>query len=99
MPYIIAVLLQGLLYLTKSIVGRVLVALGISTITYTGMSASLAFLKTTALSAMVQMGPDVVALMSYLKVGVMVSIVFSAVATRLLVTGLQSDTVKRWVMK
>lgn len=99
MPYIIAILLQGLLYLTKSFVGRALVALGIGTVTYTGMSASLSFLKSQALSALGQMGADTVALMSYMKIGVCISIVSSAMVARLLVTGLQSDTVKRWVLK
>lgn len=99
MPWIIAVLLQGLLYLTKSFVGRVLVSLGLGVVTYTGMSTSLTFLKTQALSAIGGMGAEVIAVMSYMKVGVCISIITSAIAARMLVTGLQSDTVKRWVLK
>lgn len=99
MPWIIAILLQGLLYLTKSFVGRVLVSLGLGVVTYTGMSTSLTFLKTQALTAMGGMGSDAIAIMSYMKVGVCISIITSAIAARMLVTGLQSDTVKRWVLK
>lgn len=99
MPWIIAVLLQGLLYLTRSFVGRVLVSLGLGVVTYAGMSTSLTFLKSQALSAIGGMGAEAIALMSYMKIGVCISIVTSAIAARMLVTGLQSDTVKRWVLK
>ncbi len=99
MPYIIAILLQGLLYLTKSFIGRALVALGIGVVSYTGMNASLTWLKSQAISALQGMGADYVQLMSHMKVGVSISIVCSAIVARMLVTGLQSDTVKRWVLK
>ena len=99
MPYIIAILLQGLLYLTKSFIGRALVALGIGVVSYTGMNASLSWLKSQAISALQGMGADYVQLMSHMKVGVSISIVCSAIVARMLVTGLQSDTVKRWVLR
>lgn len=99
MPWLIAVLLQGLLYLTKSFVGRALVALGLSFVTYTGVAASIGWLKTGALSAITGLDPSWVNLLSFMKVGVAISIVFSAMLTRLLITGLSSDTVKRLVMK
>lgn len=99
MPAIIAVLLQGLLFLTKSFVGRVLVALGMATVSYTGMSATLSWLKAGAISALQGMGGEYVALLSYMKVGTSISIISSALVARMLVNGLQSDTVKRLVIK
>lgn len=99
MPWILAALLQGLLFLTRSFVGRVLVSLGLGVVTYAGMSTSLTFLKSQALGAIGGMGAEAIALMSYMKIGVCISIVTSAIAARMLVTGLQSDTVKRWVLK
>lgn len=99
MPWLIAVLLQGLLYLTKSFIGRALVALGFSFVTYTGTAASINWLKANALSSISGLDPSWVNLLAFMKVGVAISIVFSAILTRLLVTGLTSDTVKRLVMK
>lgn len=99
MPWLVAVLLQGLLYLTKSFIGRALVALGFSFVTYTGTSTAIGWLKSGAVSALFGLDPSWVQLLAFMKVGVAISIVFSAMLTRLLVTGLNSDTVKRLVMK
>ncbi|MFT4248017.1 MAG: DUF2523 domain-containing protein [Pseudomonas sp.] len=97
MPYIVAILLQGLLYLVGSMAGRVLVALGIGVVTYTGISTAMTFAKTTALSALAN--TEWVAVLGYMKVGVAINIVFSAMLARQVINGLQSDTVKRWVIK
>ena len=97
MPWIIAILLQGLLHLVGSMAGRVLVALGIGVITYTGVNATLDFAKAQAVSALAS--SQWVQLLSYMKVGVAINIVFSAIVARALISGVQSDTVKRWVLK
>lgn len=97
MPWIIAILLRGLLYLSGSIVGRVLVALGIGAVSYTGMSASINWAKSEALGYI--SNSQFVELLSYMKVGTSISIVFSAMLARLVINGLTGDTVKRWVMK
>lgn len=97
MPWILALLLRGLLYLTGSFVGRVMVALGLGVVSYTGMSASLAWLKGQALQNIA--ASQWVGLLSYMKVGVFISIVFSAMLARAAINGLNSDTVKRLVLK
>jgi len=97
MPWIIAILLQGLLHLVGSMAGRVLVALGIGVVTYTGVNATLNFAKAQAIAALQSSGW--VELLSYMKVGVAINIVFSAIVARAVITGVQSDTVKRWVLK
>ena len=97
MPWIIAVLLQGLIGVCGTIAGRVLVALGIGVVTYTGTSATLGWLKTQAIASL--QNTEWVALLSYMKVGVSISIVFSAIVARALISGMTGDTVKRWVMK
>lgn len=97
MPWIIAILLQGLLHLVGSMAGRVLVALGIGVVTYTGINATLNFAKAQALQALTN--TEWVALLSYMKVGVAINIVFSAIVARAVISGVQSDTVKRWVLK
>lgn len=99
MPAFLASLLGGLIQITGSLVGRVLVALGLSAVTYTGMSSSLSWLKSQAVTAALGLPADVVGMLSVMKVGTCISIIFSAMLARLVVTGLQGDTVKKWVLK
>lgn len=99
MPWLVGALLSGLLQITGSLVGRVLVSLGVGLVTYTGISSSITWLKTSAISAAVGLGPDVVGMLSVMRVGQCISIIFSAMAARLLIQGLQGDTVKKWVTK
>lgn len=99
MPALLATLLGGLIEITSTLVGRALIALGISAITFTGMSTSLAWLKTQAVDAFQLLPADIVALLAYMKVGTSISIIFSAIVARQLLNGLSSDSVKRWVTK
>lgn len=99
MPAFIAALMGALIQIVGSLVGRVLVALGMSVVTYTGMSITLTWLKSQAVTAALGLPSDVVGMLSIMKVGTSISIIFSAMLARLVVTGLSSDTVKRWVLK
>lgn len=99
MPALLAMLLGGLIQITGSIAGRVLVALGISVVTYTGMNASLEWLKTQAVSAMAGAGGDVLGMLGTMKVGECISIVTSAMIARQVIAGIQNDSVKKWVTK
>jgi hypothetical protein len=99
MPVFLASLLGGLVSITGSLVGRVLVALGLSVVTYTGMSATLGYVKAEALAALNGLPADVVMLLSYMGVGQFINIVTSALLARMVLDGLTGDTVKRWVMK
>lgn len=99
MPVFISAILGGLIQITGSLVGRVLVALGLSTITYSGMSTSLTWLKTQAVTAALGLPADVVGMLAVMKVGTSISIIFSAMLARMVITGLQGDTVKKWVLK
>ena len=99
MQWLVGALLSGLLQIVGSLVGRVLVSLGAAVITYTGLSSTLNWLKSSAVSSFAALPPEVVGMLSVLKVGTCISIIFSAMLARLLVTGLQGDTVKKWVTK
>lgn len=99
MPLFVALIMRGLLWAAGSIAGQVLLRLGIGVATYVGMNTSLSYLKSQAVAALQGMGADVVNLLSYMKVGVAISIVTSAIVARAVVTGVTSDKVKRWVMK
>lgn len=99
MPAFIAMLWGALVTLTGSLAGRVLIALGLSVVTYTGVSASLDFLKSQAITAMGGAGSQVLGMLGVMKVGECISILFSAMLTRQIGQGLTSDSVKRWVLK
>lgn len=99
MPIFVAAIGGMLLNLVGSLVGRVLVALGMAVITYTGVNASLEALKTQAIQSFAGLPPEVFGMLATMKVGVAISIMTSAIAARLLLDGLTSDTFKRFVLK
>lgn len=99
MPVFIASIVGALIQITGSLVGRVLLALGLSVVTYTGVSTSLDNLKATALQHASSLPPDLLAILSYLKVGESISVMVGAVVARQIINGVQNDSVKRWVLK
>lgn len=99
MPVFVAAFGGMLINLVGTLAGRVLIALGIGVATYTGVSASLDFLKGQAITAFGGLPPEAMAIVGILKVGVCISIVTSAITARLLLNGLSGDTFKRWVHK
>jgi hypothetical protein len=99
MPIFLAALGGVLINIAGSFVLRMLVALGVSLVTYTGVNASLDWLKSQAVSSLQGVGAEVLSLVGLLQVGTCISIVTSAMTVRLLLSGFTSDTVKRWVTK
>lgn len=99
MSVIASVIWGAFLNIIGSVVGRALVALGLGVVTFTGMNASLDWMRDQAVSSILQLDPQVVQLLGVLKVGTFISIISSAVAVRLLLNGVQSGTFKRWVLK
>jgi len=99
MPVFIAAILSGLIQIAGHLVGRVLIALGVGVITYTGLSTTTDWLTDQAINNLQALPSDLIAIMGYLKVGSFISIVASAVAARFLIMGLTGDTMKRWVLK
>jgi cell division protein FtsX len=99
MPTFIAAIGGMLISLVGTLAGRVLIALGISVVTYTGITTTLDFLKSQAISAFSGLPVEVFSILGVLKVGQCISIVTSAIAAKLLLDGLTGDTFKRWVGK
>lgn len=99
MPVFVAAIGGMLINIVGTLVGRVLIALGISVITYTGITVTLDALKAQAISAFSGLPPEVFGLLGILRVGQCISIVTSAIAVKLLLDGLTGDTFKRWVGK
>jgi len=99
MPVFIPALLGGLISIAASLAGRVLIALGISVITFSGLSVTLNWVKLQVVSALQGLPGEMVQLLAYAGVGEFVSIVASAFAARLLLNGLTDGSIKKWVMK
>lgn len=99
MPVFVMAIGGMLINIVGTLVGRVLIALGISVITYTGITVTLDALKAQAISAFSGLPPEVFGLLGILRVGQCISIVTSAIAVKLLLDGLTGDTFKRWVGK
>ena len=92
-------LLGGLLTILPSLVGQALIALGVGVITYSGLSLTLDWLKSNFVTAVLGLPPQVVGMLSMMKVGTCVSMIFSAILIRLTIQGLTGATFKRWVKK
>lgn len=99
MPAIVAALLGGLISITKTLVGRVLVALGIGAVTYSGITTALDYAKSQALSALSAGPAELAQLLGFLGVGEFISIISSALLARLVLTGLSSGALKRFVLQ
>lgn len=99
MPIFIASLLGGLIQSLGSIVGRVLLALGIGYVTYSGISTALNWLWNLVQVNSSSGGQILVAALGLLQFDVCAGIIFGAVAVKLTVAGLSSDVVKRMVLK
>jgi hypothetical protein len=95
MPIFLAALGGMLLNVAGSLAGQVLISLGISVVTYMGVDTALDKLKADALAAFTGLPADLVGLLAYLKVGVSISIITSAVAVRMGLSGL-TGAVKRF---
>jgi len=88
MPALVAALLTGLIQIASTLAGRVLVALGFMSITYTGLDSTLDWLKAQAVQAFQGLPAETLGMIGVLKVGSMISIIASALLARLLLDGL-----------
>lgn len=96
---IVAAVGGALLRMTGSIVGQVMLSLGIAVVTYAGFDTTLTWLKGQAVSAFVGLPSEMIALMAYMKIGSCISMIFSAIVVRQTLSGITSGTFKRWVTK
>lgn len=98
-PVIAATLIGGLISVTGTIVGRVLVALGVGVVTYTGVQVGIDSLLSNLDSAVSGVPADILGLLGFMRVGEAMNIIISAMSARMLLNGLQGDTIKKWVLK
>ena len=99
MPVFLLSMLGGLATVAGSLVGRVLLSLGIGYVSYKGINALLDLLKSQVVANVTGSGVEFVQALYLVKFDICVSIVFSAMAARLLIQGLTSDTITKMVLQ
>lgn len=99
MPLWVAALVGGLVQVAGTLVGRVLLSLGIGYVTFTGVDTSLSWASSQFVTAMSGLPAATVQLAGLLKVGTCVSMLLSAVAARLLLGGLTSGALTKFALK
>lgn len=98
MHMFIAALLGGLVQIAGTLVGKVLLSLGIGFVVYSGIDAALDTIKDLAfdsLAGVASFGPALVELVGVLQIGTCLNIVFSAYAARLVLAGVTGGALKR----
>lgn len=99
MQLIIGWIVGGFLQATATFVGKVLISLLIGYVVYTGVDASMAYAKSQFISGMAHLPTMAVQLAGLLKIGGCVSLLLSALTTRLVMGGLTGGAIKRMVVK
>lgn len=99
MPIFVAALLGGLVSAAGSMVGRILIAAGVSLVTFTGINVLLSQVLADVVSHANSLGPTFVGIFGVLKLGTCINILVSAVTARMTLNGLTSGTVSRWVTR
>lgn len=99
MPLFLAALLGGLIQACGSLVGRVLVSLGIGYVAYSGVDTSITWARDFLLARIGSLPSNAIAVASTMKLGVCISILTSAILARMVLGGLTNGTLKRMVTK
>jgi hypothetical protein len=99
MPVFIAALVGALIQAAGTLVGKVLISLGIGYVTFQGIDTSMSWLKQQIAAQWAGLPADILQVASTLKLGVGVSIILSAFAARLVLDGLTGGTLKKMVIK
>ena len=94
-----AAALGWLIEICGTLVGHVLIALGISYVSYKGIDAVIGASKAEFYSSLGALSQTTVGLLGVLKVDVCVNMVCSALIGRLTFAGMTSGAVKRMVLK
>ena len=99
MPLLMAALWGALISMAGTLVGRVLISLGIGYVVYSGVDASIAWAKAQWLASLTGVPAAAVAFAGMLKVGVCVSMLLSALTARMVLQGMTSGAVTKMVTK
>lgn len=94
MPYLVSLIWGALALTIRSLVGRVLVALGISYVTYQGVDTLISSLKTAAMANLASVDPVLLGAVGMARIGESISVVVSALAAKYALQGLTGSVTK-----
>lgn len=92
-------LIGALVEVAGTLVGRVLLSLGIGYSVFTGVDTGLSWLHSQALAGFSGMPAQVVQIASVTQVGTSINIIFSALTARLVLQGLTGGAIRRMIVK
>lgn len=98
MPIFLAALLGGLVSALGSMVGRVILSLGLGFVTYQGFSVLLDFIKDRVFQELLGLDSLIIQVISTLQIDSAINVLFSALAVRLVIQGVTGGAVTkpRW---
>ena len=99
MPLFIGALIGALIQAAGTLVGKVLLSLGIGYVTFTGVDTSITWARDQFFAGLSGMPSTALQLAGVLQVGTCVSIMTSALVVKLTLAGLTSGTLKKMVVK
>ncbi len=94
----IPALMGALAMAMASLVGRVILALGVGFTTYTGITVAIGIFKTQAISAVNLLAADTLGLLGYLWIDKAMTLIFSAMVAALAMKAI-GGSVKKMVLK
>lgn len=99
MQLLLGALIGALIDSAGTLIGRILLSLGIGYAVYSGIDTSIVFARDLIISRISASGAQTVAAASALKLGTCISILTSALTARLSLNGLTNGTLKKMVVK
>jgi len=99
MQLLLGAIIGGLIQACGTLVGRVLLSLGIGYATYTGIDASISFARDQMFSGLSTMGANALRVAGAMRMGECISIISSALVARMTIRGLTSGAMKKFTMK
>lgn len=99
MPLWVAALVGGLVQVAGTLVGRILLSLGIGYVTFSGLDMSLDWLKGEVLGRLNGLPAVSLQVAGVLQVGTCISILVSSLTARLILNGLTGGSITRMVTK
>lgn len=97
--FLLPALAGALMTVCASLVGRVIMSLGMGLIAYTGISSGLAYFQTLFTGNMASAGATVAGMVGVLQLDTCMSIFTAAALARLAIAGASSGAVKRLAFK
>ena len=95
MPLFAGLLWGALAGILESLIGRVLVSLAISYVTYQGVDLLLGSLKTAAFSYLVFVPPDFLGFIGLARIGESISVVCSALTAKFVLQGMTGGSLTK----